>query len=280
MLKLTKAIATYTKIPMLLAMWALSTNAFSDSTSNLPQRISQNLDIGISFSIPPWVIVESNSGIELDILKGAFKGTHYTVTPHYVPFALAYKMFDGKQLDGVINAQKHLAKQGYASNPVVTFNNIAISLKKKEFPKRIDIDFMKNKSIVAFQNANKILGTAFKKMSEKNGEYQEVSKQSLQLNLLFIREVDFIVMDKSIFGYFWNKVIKQSSNSMIKEKYTKAVRFHTVFAPTIYPFLFKDEPARDSFNRGFVRLKLSGEYDRIIKKYDHLTNLYRRYDVD
>ena len=126
MLKLTKAIATYNKIPMLLAMWALSTNAFSDSTSNLPQRISQNLDIGISFSIPPWVIVESNSGIELDILKGAFKGTHYTVTPHYVPFALAYKMFDGKQLDGVINAQKHLAKQGYSSNPVVTFNNIAI----------------------------------------------------------------------------------------------------------------------------------------------------------
>jgi len=236
----------------------------------------QTLHIGISFSIPPWIFQEQNSGIELDILRAALE-ERYLVQPHYLSFALAYQRFDVNQLDGVINAKAGVAKHGYLTDPVVTFQNIAISLNKKNFPKDISIADLVNKKVVAFQKASTLLGSKFGAMMRKNTHYQEVANQTIQLNLLFIREVDFIIMDKSIFGYFWHEAQLSNPNDLSSEqlaRFKQPVRFHPMFSPSHYPFIFADENVRDVFNSGLKRLRENGQYDDIIARYSHLSDLY------
>lgn len=259
-------------LSLLTSLILNASHAFSDETNTaLADKI---LHIGVSFAIPPWVIPESDSGIELDILKQALFSEGYIVVPKYLSFALAYSLFDVGKLDGVINAKESSLKTGYYSDPVVTFQNVAISLEKKNYPPDIDISFLEDKSIVAFQKASVLLGDEFNLMTKKNSLYQEVAKQSLQINLLMIRNIDFIIMDKSIFGYHWKKAQTDPDLIRAKSKLERPVRFHYIFEPTDYRFAFKSKKVRDDFNAGLRKLRSNGSYDNIINQYKHLISLY------
>lgn len=235
---------------------------------------NKTLKIGVSFAIPPWVIAENNSGIELDILKQALQPTGYVISPNYLSFSLAYSLFEAGKLDGVINAKETALKAGFFSDPVVTFQNIAISLKDNNYPKQISPDFLVDKSVVAFQKASILLGDEFYEMTKQNPQYLEVAKQSLQINLLMIRNIDFIIMDKSIFGYYWRQAQSNPNLLRAKSKLDQSVTFHHMFQPNDYRFVFKTKQVRDDFNAGLAELRRNGEYDRIFERYSHLSDLY------
>lgn len=247
--------------------------SFAEETF-IQNTFETTLNIGVSFAIPPWVITDNDSGIELEILKEAFSSAGYKVKPNYLSFSLAYSLFEAGKLDGVVNAKENILKSGFYSDPVVTFQNVAISLNNNEFPENIDISFLQDKSIIAFQKASLLLGDEFKKMTEKNSMYQEVAKQSLQINLLMIRNIDFIIMDKSIFGYYWQQAQNDPNLVRAKSKLDRPVRFHYLFEPTDYRFAFRTAKIRDDFNTGLAILKNNGRYDEIIKRYSHLSDLY------
>lgn len=258
----------------LLLIYFSSSSLAEDSQTVLNQR--QIFEIGISMSIPPWVIKENDSGIELDILRESLGEDKYDIRPVYLPFERAYKLFEGGKLDGVMNSKAELAGAGFLSEPVVVFHNYAISLASKGFPENISMDFLRDKSVVGFQKARHFLGPDYAAMARINPHYQEVPKQDLQINLLFIREVDFIVMDKSIFGYHWYKVNKSLSSKLAaKDFFNKKVTFHSLFEQSPYPFLFKDKQVRDDFNQGLEKIKSNGRYQNIHKSYSHLSDLYQ-----
>ncbi len=258
---------------VLLSYFSLKT-ALCFAESNPIQNSTKTLNIGVSFAIPPWVIAETDSGIELDILKQAFLVTGYQVAPNYLSFALSYSLFEAGKLDGVLNAKESSFKAGFFSEPVVTFQNVAISLQENNYPENIDIEFLKDKSVVAFQKASILLGNEFNKMTQKNMMYQEVAKQSLQINLLMIRNIDFIILDKSIFGYYWQQAQNDPNLLRAKSKLNRRVRFHYLFEPNNYRFVFNSEKVRDDFNLGLETIKQNGLYDQILTRYAHLTDLY------
>ena len=262
----------YVFIATLLCCFVLSISAYADSSrSDLKTR---TLYIGVSFAIPPWVITETNSGIELDILQQAFEYSGYRVEPKYLSFSLAYSLFEAGKLDGVINAKESVLKTGFLSDPVVTFQNVAISLKNKNYPEEISPSFLHDKSVVAFQKASILLGDDFKKMTQVNTSYLEVAKQSLQINLLMIRNIDFIIMDKSIFGYYWRQAQSDTNLVRARSQLKQTVRFHEIFKPNHYRFVFKTKKVRDDFNAGLSKLRKHGQYDKIFERYSHLTKLY------
>ena len=227
--------------------------------------------------MPPIIktlITHNNSGIELDILKQALHPFGYKVVPNYLSFALAYSLFEADKLDGVINAKESALNKGFFSEPVVTFQNVAISLEDKGYPDDITPSFLTDKSVVAFQKASILLGDEFKQMTKQNTMYLELAKQSLQINLLMIRNIDFIIMDKSIFGYYWHKAQSDPNLLRVKSKLDQAIQFHEMFEPNDYRFVFRTEKVRDDFNTGLAKLKESGEYDAILKLYAPLSNLY------
>lgn len=230
------------------------------------------LNVGVSFAIPPWVITENNSGIELDILKEALSPAGYEIKPNYVTYALSHSLFDSGELDVVLNAKKTLLHVGYLSEPVVTFQDVAVSLKDKNYPKNITTSFLKDKSVVAFQKASILLGDEFNEMTKQNDMYQEVAKQSLQVNQLMLNNINFIVMDKSIFHYYLQEAKNNPSLARAIDKLNQEVRLHYLFEPTHYRFAFKSKKVRDRFNAGLTKIKNNGIYDAIFKRYSHLSN--------
>lgn len=250
-----------------------SSSSFADNTATSTAS-PKILNIGVSFAIPPWVITETDSGIELDILKQALSPAGYEVKPNYLPFALSYSQFKSDKLDGVINARESLLETGYFSDVVVTFQDIAISLSEKNYPENFEISFLKDKSIIAFQTASILLGDEFKNTVEKNMMYQEIAKQSLQINLLMFKNVDFIIMDKSIFDYYLQQAKNDPNLVREKSKLNQELRFHHLFEPTHYRFAFKSEKVRDDFNSGLAKIRKNGVYDEIFKRYSQKNNIF------
>lgn len=263
----------YAFITSIVLSFSLSLQAEDHSDSENKRPV---FEIGISMSIPPWVIKENDSGIELDILRESLGEDKYDIRPVYSPFERAYRLFESGQLDGVMNSKEGVAKQGYLSQPVVTFQNYAISLASKGFPKSIPMSFLYDKSVVGFQKSRQFLGSEYADMAQQNALYQEVPKQALQINLLFIRELDFIVMDKSIFGYYWYQASQNHRNNRVtRKRFDQKVTFHPLFKSSPYPFLFRDKAVRDDFDRGLAKLRASGRYQEIHESYSHLSDLYK-----
>lgn len=233
---------------------------------------NKELRLGISLSIPPWVIRETDSGLKLDLVKKVFEGSAYTVTPVYAPYARVYELFEQGKVDAVMSPANPIVDIGFLSEPIVRFKNVAISLKKKGYPKELEWGFLQDKSIVAFQKASELLGKDFKTLVHNNPLYEEQGRQRLQLNLLFIREVDFIVLEQSIFGYYWREAVERDYPG--DARFLKEVQYHKLFAETEYRFLFRSEDQRNVFDAGVQRIRSDGTYSNLVEEY---ANLFERY---
>lgn len=225
---------------------------------------SEELKIGISKSIPPYVFKETKSGLEMDILKEAFKVKDYEVVPVFLPLVRTFLQLKEAKIDGVINIKDGMVGQVFYSDEVIAFENVAICLKKKNYPDSISIDFLKDKNIIAFQEANTILGPEFNKMTKINRHYQEYADQTIQVNRLFLeRNADFIILEKRIFQYLREKSEKQLGN--VKNQ---PVKYYYLFQPTIYKFAFRDSTVCQDFNYGLKMIQDNGVYDDILRKWE------------
>ncbi len=225
--------------------------------------------MGISFSIPPWVIQETNNGLEMELMRAAFAVNGYEVIPSYLPLARTLMAFQEGSLDGVINVRKGML-EGYYSDVVVTFHNLAVTLKENNL--QIDsLSDLRHKSIVAFQRASTLLGNEFGRTVAFNSDYNEVADQSLQVKQLFKGRTEVIVLEKKIFQYFHRRLFNRSLE--LKERFIlseaelrKPIVYHNIFPPTDYRFAFLSRQVRDDFNAGLRAIKASGDYDRIIRE--------------
>jgi len=225
--------------------------------------------MGVSFSIPPYVIKENDTGIELEILREAFKVKGHTIDVQYLPHARTFLHIKSGKVDGIINTKEGMVEGVFYSDVVITFQNCAISLAKKKYPDLYNLTFLKDKYIVAFQKASVVFGHEFAKIVNANKKYHETANQKTQLSRLFMeRDADFIIMEKNIFRYF-----RKTEKSAIANTYKLPVTFHYIFPPTNYKFAFSDKKIRDDFNLGLKTIKSNGVYERIIKKYEQLMEL-------
>lgn len=63
---------------------------------------SRELTLAVGLTIPPYNIPETNSGIELDIVREALKAKGYSIKPKYVPFARRNLELSNREADGVL----------------------------------------------------------------------------------------------------------------------------------------------------------------------------------
>jgi len=240
-------------------------NALSAEPNN------QELLIGISFSIPPYVIKERNDGLELAILKRCLEANGYKVLTSYLPLARTLLNFQDGSIDGVINVRKGTVK-GFYTDVVISFRNYAISLEKNKIQIK-SINDLSRRSIVAFQRASNFLEPTFGDVVRYNSEYREVADQSLQVKQLFKHRVEVIVMEKQIFKYFRKQLFDRSVKLGKKFYFSpneilQTVVYHDIFKPSHYRFAFLSERVRDDFNASLRDIISTGEYEKIMKQYD------------
>lgn len=221
---------------------------------------SSELNIVFSKYTPPYVF-EDGSGIVVDIVRTALEASGHTVKPVYVPIDRGFKMFAEKQVDGTTIIQESSGLKAAYSDDFMQYHNRAFALKSRNLVVRGVAD-LGDKSVVAFQNADKYLGKDFARAVAENRRYKEMAQQEAQTHMLLLGRVDIAVMDESIFRYYRGKLITARKADPAREYVG-----YDIFPPTPYKAAFIDAKIRDEFNRAIAAMRKDGRYDAIYRKY-------------
>lgn len=228
------------------------------------------IKIGVSLSIPPYVIQATNSGLELELLNQALAVKGHTASIHYLPLARTFHELREGKLDGIINIKDGMLDNVFYSNVAITYQNCAISLEKNHFTIN-NIDDLKNKQVVSFQRASSLLGEEFAKMVKANSGYQEQARQVQQVYMLMKHRADVVVMDKNIFKYYLKQAYLEGK--LTENDLKQQAICHQIFAPTEYKFAFLSEQIRDDFNAGLKQITQDGSLVALQEKYRRLMSL-------
>ncbi|MDP5029927.1 MAG: transporter substrate-binding domain-containing protein [Paraglaciecola sp.] len=208
---------------------------------------------------PPYVIASENAGFEIELMRQVLAKLEHSITVLYVPYGRTYETFLHENADiGLTLTVKAGVPPNSLSQPYVVYQNVAISLKNAniKFDKLSDLKAL---SVIAFQNASKILGSSFANAVESNLLYIELPDQRRQVEMLLIGSVDVVVMDINIFNYF-SQAIRGSSQM-------ENVNVQSFFPTTRYSAAFKDAALMAEFDTAFTQFSVSEAYQQLVQKY-------------
>lgn len=216
---------------------------------------SKEIKVALGDSLPPYIIPPS-SGIEYEIIYDALELKGYKMKSSFVPFARLFKTVEQLNYDAVATVKEVTPIKGiYYSNEYITYSNVVISVAEYQINNLKDL---KNKKIIAFQNATMYLGKEFENEVKNNKNYTELANQEAQVASLMNGRTEVIVIDENIFKYYFQK------SKLFKQKPYKIYR---IFSPTSYKIAFKDKKIRDDFNEGLKILKSNSKYKEVFEKY-------------
>lgn len=224
-------------------------------------------EVSVAFGekLPPFVMPESNSGIEVDIVREALAVRGHILRPVYMPMARIPISFKNHKVDVVmidVGVDMDLLG-GYYGNPPVLYDNVFITLKKKNIVIKKPEDLI-GLRINSFIGAQKRYPRWLGKLSAE--DYIEKNDQSSQPMLLSLDRFDVILCDRHIFKYHSIEAQKKSrfQNFAIQE------HPFVIANPKDYRPVFYNKKIRDDFNFGLKSLTKSGRvkaiYDHYLKK--------------
>ncbi|MDA0781908.1 MAG: transporter substrate-binding domain-containing protein [Rickettsiales bacterium] len=220
---------------------------------------AKEIKVAVGFAVAPYIIADTQSGIELDIIREALEYKGYSMKTIHVPFIEIDRAIIDKGADAIATVEEKIGIDGHFSDHVITYTNYAISLASKNLTIN-SIDDLIDKKVTSFQLSTKYLGHKFAEMAEANPRFREKEKHTLSIKVLFNEQSDVAIMDKNIFLYY-SKDVKDEADT------TKPVIYHDIFPANEYKVVFKDKDVRDDFNEGLKHLKDSGRYQQIYNKY-------------
>lgn len=224
------------------------------------QAYSAELKIVFSQYTPPYVF-EDGSGIVVDMVRVALEQSGHRVSPVYVPIERGFKMFAERQVDGTTIIQESSGLRAEYSDDFMQYHNRAFVLKSSGQVIRSVAD-LADKSVVAFQNADKYLGVDFARVVAGNRHYKEMAQQQAQTHMLLLGRADVAIMDESIFRYYRQKLIAEHKVDPSQEYIG-----YDIFPPTPYKAAFIDPAVRDGFDRAIAAMRKDGRYAAIYRKY-------------
>ena len=215
--------------------------------------------VAISLDMPPYVMHQADTGLEVDIARQAL--SDYSLLFIQVPYGELQTAVRQQGVDVSLGVGEE-DKEIYSSNDFITFANFAISKKADRF--RIDsVADLKNHRVLTWGGAYLDLGPEFEAQfspqSPQRKNYIEVADQEEQVRRFWAGKGLVIVIDRNIFNYFSRKMGHDPGR----------VSFHAIFPPgTHFKAGFRDAKVRDRFDAGLANLCKSGEYSKLLRHYD------------
>ena len=221
--------------------------------------------IGVAH-FPPYSFAEGEniSGVEVELIRESLLLMGYS--PKFVsfPYGRLPYAFINKNVDSVIvTLQSYEGLDVFYSSIVLPeYQTVAIHLKEKGHYIS-NIGHLKGKSILAHQRASQFYGIEYSNIAVENGKnnlYQEIADQQAQVEMLFRKRVDVIVLAHEIFLYYKRKTVfkKTDIEYVVSKIFGDKFGFHNAFW---------DENVRDDFEKGLQQIKENGTYNRIVSEY-------------
>ena len=216
----------------------------------------KTVTMAFGLTLPPYVI-DGGSGMEFDIIQRSLDLAGYRLKPVFVPFARLSVATDDEGVDAAATVTEASGiKNVFLSDAHITYQNVVVTL-ADGLGKIGSLKDLTGKGVLAFQDAGLYLGPEFASFAKGDKKYAETADQKKQVTMLYVGRVEALVMDVNIFQYFKALSTDQKQPEVIS----------SIFPPVQYKVAFKDKAVRDLFNEALKKLRASGEYDKILKKY-------------
>jgi len=208
-------------------------------------------------SLAPYIIEESNTGVELSIIKEALEFEGHELVPVYTELGRVAFMLDQNKVDA---AHRYIKKDKESSSifygdVTIEYHDVFFTLHERNITIKRPSDLQEH-TLLSFQGAKK----HYPRWLPESYKHSQTSTQINQVKLLQLGLVDIILSDKNIFSYN-SELYRLSSHEILKN-----MRMHIFTSPYKYNPVFKSKEIAKSFNRGLKKLKDSGRYDEIIAK--------------
>ena len=226
-----------------------------------PSAQAEPLTMTFGASIPPYAFPDTESGIEVDIIREALALSGVELQPVFVPARrIAFEFIQGKVDAASKDQGEDLTKHGGIYGDVsVKFQDVIFTLEDRALELSAPGD-LEGLRVVAFQNASKHYSDWLSPL-EGSTNYTETADQSLQVKMLHRGRADAIVADLNIVQYLTKLVAEEGQIGI------KPVRINNFADPWGYRPVFKTEELRDDFNSGLQKLVESGRYQEIVDSY-------------
>jgi polar amino acid transport system substrate-binding protein len=224
-----------------------------------PGALADSFRVIVGLSKPPYVIQEQASGFEIELINEILHNMNLEAEFLFVPMGRSKRLLDHDMGDAILTANPHIIKDDkLLSDVYIIYQNVAITLKSSNLKIGSLQDLSENR-VVAFQMANKLLGDAYSDAVLNNPNYMEIPNQFRQVKLLLEGRMQIAVMDINIFKYFFNLI----GQDEMEEK----VDIHHIFPKSPYQMAFKDPKYVKPFNQSLLKVRKSGFYQALLKKY-------------
>ena len=220
--------------------------------------------IVVGLSKPPYVIKESMSGFELELIQQIFKVSGKRAEFIFVPYSRSEKMLQRDDITAVMTINEQVfPNTTLLSENYINYENVAITLNKNNILLP-NISSLANHTVASFQLAHKVLGQEFANAMKIAPVFTQIVDQEKQVELLLRGRIEVVVMDVKIFLYYLNKLNMSARKSDVK--------FHHIFPVSPYRMAFKHKTERDEFNQALAKFRHSARYQNLISKYNFKLN--------
>ncbi|HEX9172512.1 MAG TPA: ABC transporter substrate-binding protein [Telluria sp.] len=215
-------------------------------------------------NLPPYILVQQDAGIEIDIVREALAWRGHVLEAHYMPMPRLPVEFVSGRVDAImIDMGEDMTKHGgHYGAPPVLYDNVFYTLKERaiaiDSPKDI-----KDLRIISFAGAARRYPGWFGKLDHSSG-YVERNDQSVQPMLLAMGRYDAALSDRTIFEYNLKQLATEQP--VLAAKVLEVHPFVNV-NPHNYRTVFRSARVRNDFNAGLAELHRSGRYRAIYEKY-------------
>jgi polar amino acid transport system substrate-binding protein len=217
------------------------------------QVFPSTVKLALGENKPPYTFSNPPGGIEYDLLRLVIERMGSKPDIILVPNARARALLNEGKIDGAIGVSGE-----FASQPYITYQNAAISLKSRALTITRVAD-LTNYRVIAFQNARLFLGPEFAAMADANPNYKEVAPQVVANQLLFSGRADVVISDVHIFDWLNRQA------DMVDV--TQPISVHRLFPATRYRILFRDPILRDAFDDALKSVLEENPFPMLVKRY-------------
>jgi polar amino acid transport system substrate-binding protein len=229
------------------------------TNTNSPSHKTHRIEVLAGLPKPPFIIEKDGAGLQLDLIREAFISVNHTVSFTHLPFGRSISGFKRFNADGIATLPADYQHPSiYLSKPYIKYQNVAVSLVDGNFSIE-SIQDLSGKSVIAFQNAKKFLGDDYNASVSLSTDYREIADQVQQVEMLFSRRTEVIILELNIFKYF--------VKSHVGGRYNQNFIIHRIFAEREYAAGFNTKQHRDMFDQGISLIKEQGVYQLVLDRY-------------
>lgn len=184
------------------------------------------------------------TGLDYEIVKAVLQQQGIEAEFELYSYSRLMKLFSEKKLDMASPVAVHYPGAFY-SQPYFTVLDVVVSKSAHDMT-ITSLKDLEGKTIVAYQQASKVLGPDFLATIKKS-HYLEEADRVKQFELLMNDRVQLMVGDAAVLSYYANKHYGKGS-----------IRIHQIFPAVDYPAAFWNADLQTKFNSGLIQLEESG----------------------